>query len=188
MPTAVDTSFFGDFVLGDNIKRNVGTLGVLYASQSDEPSLERKGLYRKPIIITCVSIIEACLYDLVFRIRNYNREGVRGITSAVTGFLKSVPNDDFSFLIDQCKRHSLLGPRTDPIYEALSTLRDCRNRIHIQDKKRVLERRESSVFRRDRQILAERTLEQVLNLLSSEYHRDFDYVGGFELPWDTHFP
>jgi len=185
MPTHIPTSFCGAFLLGDNVNENVETLTIIYNHQLTLDVAGQRAM-RKPIILLCASITEAFMYDLVYRIRYFTREGVAGIPDAIATYLRGVPNDDFSFVIDQCKKHEIIGKKNDPIYNDLRLMRDLRNRIHIQNVKNILEQREHNVFTRDRQLLSEKTTEYVLKYLEKNYSRTFDAVGGVTLPWEPH--
>lgn len=187
MPLHISTSFCGNFMLGDNAKESVRALQLIYNQQltlCDEDA----ATLRKPLIVLCASITEAFLYDFVYRIRHFTREGVSGIADSITRKFRGMANDDFSFLIEQCQKHELLGARAEAIYDDLKVLRDLRNRIHIQNKKKLLEAREIHAFSERRQKLSERTLEYVLKYLERNYARKNDYVGGITLPWNAHVP
>ena len=136
------------------------------------------------------SICEAILHDLHFRMKVFTSEGVFGITDTVLTYVRGKRLDKFEQYIASAKKHRLLGPATDSIYDELEELRKLRNRIHIQNQ-RHFEADESAAFSQSRQVAAERVLEKLLRDLSAKHPRPPSvqgHVPDFRLPWEPHHP
>jgi hypothetical protein len=186
----VSAGFIGDFKLGDNINHNLRILAYLYQRQFD-PIDHDSHLLRKPVIVIIGSVCEAVLYDLHLRMKTYTNEGVRGIKASVLHYVRGKKLDKFDQYITSAKKHSLLGPSTDPIYAELDDLRKLRNRIHIQNEKSHFERDESRAFSSNRQKAAEKALEKLVKAISANHPRPLhasSFVDDFEFPWSEHFP
>ena len=186
----VSAGFMGDFKLGDNINHNLRILAYLYQRQADPHDIDA-WLLRKPIIIILGSVCEAILHDLHMRMKMYTNEGVRGIAISVFSYVRGKKIDKFEHYISSAKKHSLLGPPTEAIYDDLDQLRKLRNRVHIQNDKNDFEPNDSQAFSRDRQISGERTLEKLIKTISTKHPRPAGvsgHVNDFQLPWDEHFP
>jgi hypothetical protein len=91
----VSSNFIGNFKVGDNINHNLNILSLLYR-QFGQANDHDKRLLCKPIILIIVSIIEAILHDLHFRIRNNTFEGVRNIAETVADYVRGKHLDDGS--------------------------------------------------------------------------------------------
>ncbi|AZR41278.1 hypothetical protein [Marinobacter salarius] len=184
----VSSGFIGDFKTGDNIVYNLKTLNALYSAQGAASSSEAH-FFCKPITITMVSIIEALLHDLFFRVQSHTSEGVKNIADKVLSDIRSKTLDQLQTYITAAKKHDLLGAAGTELYEKLDELRKVRNRIHIQNVKQQLPRNESQVFTISRQKSTEAVLERVLKHVSDKYKRPEHIQGivdSFELPWDEH--
>jgi hypothetical protein len=83
---SIESTFIGNFKLGDNIVHNLNVLDLLYRVYAAEDN-GGKRLLCKPIILLLVSIIEAVLYDLHDRIRFFTIEGVKNIPVSVTQYI-----------------------------------------------------------------------------------------------------
>lgn len=185
----VSAQFIGVFKVGDNINHNLEILELLYRSQADATG-RHAHLLRKPIIVLLGSIGEAVLYDLHFRMRTYTHEGVLGIPASVLDRVRGKKLDKFELYISSAKKHELLGVKTDWIYDDLDTLRKLRNRIHIQNEKRDFEPNEWDAFSAPRQISAERSVEQLVKIISKNHPRPESvqgHVTDFRFPWNAHF-
>jgi len=187
----VNSSFIGNFKIGDNVNYNLNLLGILYRLQNEMPEHEKWAL-NKPITLMLISIIEVLLYDLHSRIRLFTVEGVENIATAAIKYIRRKGDriDKFEKYITSAKRHNLLKVSYPIIYDELQILRQVRNRIHIQNEKRQLEENESGVFSRERKILAEKSLEKVVKIIAANYSRNLSgsYVSNFNFPWSEHFP
>ena len=175
----------GSFKLGDNIVHNLAILRVLFASQAADLKAER--LLRKPIIVLIGAIAEAILYDLyVIKIATFTREGVPTIPKATLDDIRNKTIDEFAKYISHARSKGLLGGNSK-IYDDLDDLRKLRNRIHIQNTKQHFELDESKAFNRQRQKMAERTLEELISYMVKNYIRSKgrQSVADFCLPWDS---
>lgn len=146
---------------------------------------------RKPIILIIGGIAEAILHDLHQRMKLHTVEGVRGIRISILSYVRGKQIDKFEQYIASARKHTLLGPSTDPIYENLDNLRKLRNRVHIQNEKNHFEADDSQAFSLDRQRSAEKTVEKLVKTISANHPRDLHaqgFVSDFEFPWDEHSP
>ncbi|MGC2780595.1 MAG: hypothetical protein WA418_33660, partial [Bradyrhizobium sp.] len=135
-----------------------------------------------------VSIIDAVLFDLHWKIKTFTKEGVKNILKSSIEYVRTLKNmDTFEKHIVSARKHSLLGADA-PLYADLDTLRRLRNRIHIQNAKKDFERNEADAFNAARKLLAEKALEKTLRFMSANYARDLNMVNDFTLPWEPHFP
>lgn len=185
----VNAGFIGDFKLGDNINHNLSILAYLYQRQDDQLDTD-SWLLRKPIIIIIGSICEAILYDLHLRMKTYTVEGVRGVASSVLSYVRGKKIDKFELYISSAKKHSLLGSQAESIYNDLEELRKLRNRVHIQNEKNHFEPNDSQAYSSDRQVSAERALEKLTKVISTNHPRPAHascHVSDFQFPWDEHF-
>lgn len=185
----VNSGFIWRFKIGDNIVHNLNILSLLYQYSADGND-ESKGLLRKPIIITIVSIIEAMLYDFHLRARDFRHEGIAALSEAALTYIRQLANiDQFAACIATAKRHNLFDEEDGELYEQLDQLRRLRNRIHIQNAKGDFEPDESAAFSENRKTNAERALEKVAKKLANKYPRENHlqgYVGDFQMPWREH--
>jgi hypothetical protein len=118
-------------------------------------------------------------------------EGVRGIATSVLTYVRGKKIDKLAEYIASAKKHSLLGPPTESIYEDLDQLRKLRNRIHIQNEKNHFEPDDSRAFSLARQESSEQTLETLVKTISTNHPRPAGaqgFVADFELPWDERNP
>lgn len=188
MPTTINSSFIGNFKLGDNINHSLATLEALYAAMNAAPDY-KGSLFRKPITVLNISLIEAVLYDFHNRMRNFVREGVVNVKPEVLVYVRELRKiDELGVYIASARKHDFFDLKDTNFYDCLDELRKLRNRIHIQNTKNHFEPDDSIAFSNDRMVLSQQALEQVMRTMSAKYSRDKRFVADFELPWDTHFP
>lgn len=183
---SLKSGFIGRFHCGDNIAFNLEILGELYSTGLNQ---KPKPILYKPCIVTMVSIVEAILFDLHHRMKWNRKEGVAGLSQKVLSYIRGKQIDRFESLLASCKKHNILNNQFIDLYQELDTLRKARNRIHIQDEKRILEKYEKDVFTRDRLIASERSLEATIKIIKKNHSRE-DYLHhtpNFDLPWKEHF-
>jgi hypothetical protein len=186
----VSSGFIGNFKLGDNINHNLSVLALLYRYYGKEDQ-NGKGLLRKPIIITLVSIIEAVLHDFHGRIRIFTYEGVVNLPSDIANYVRSkTMKDELGKYIASAKKHNLFAAQNVGFYDLLDELRRLRNRVHIQNTKDDFEPDDWNAFTEVRKEKAEKSLEKTLKIMAAKYPRPKHargYVTDFELPWPAHF-
>jgi hypothetical protein len=188
MTVIIRSKFIGDFKLGDNINHNLDILTLLYKQYNDGDETQ-KSLLCKPITLLLVSIVDAVLYDLHWRVKTFTKEGVANILKSSIEYIRTLKKmDTLEKYIASAEKHSLLGPAGSPIYADLGTLRRLRNRIHIQNTKKDFEPDEVIAFNTARKLLAEKAVENTLRTMAEKYARDTNFVNDFTLPWDAHFP
>lgn len=186
----VNSGFIGDFKLGDNINHNLEILEYLYARMAD-PADHDSWVLRKPAVIIIGSICEAILHDLHMRINVFTREGVTGMATSVLSHVRGKKLDKFEKYIASAKKHKLLGPSSDAIYNDLEELRKLRNRVHIQNEKGHFEPDDGRAFNSRRQESAEKALEKLIKTVAINHPRPAHAAGhvqDFNLPWHEHYP
>jgi len=182
----VSSGFIGIFKTGDNINYNLNCLRELYEAQRASPA-QNKHLFCKPITLILVSIIEALLHDLFFRIVNYTNEGIKNIASETLKKIRNKKIDQLETYVASAKKYNLLDAIGTGLYDHLDSLRKLRNRIHIQNTKYYHPLDESRAFTMAQQRIAEEVLERILKLSSEKYQRPDHargFINDFELPWD----
>lgn len=189
----IETNFIGDFNIGDNINYNLDLLSELYAFQN-QLSGEKRALIIKPITITITSIIEAVLYDFINRSREFVIEGVEGITEEEQERVKNMNGDKLNTYISflQGKNGlSIFDHYEGDFYGTLTSLKDWRNRIHIQNDSNKKPFKEIEIYTPRMQGKAEQVLEFILLTLSENHSRPDDlgrYIRDFALPWEAKYP
>lgn len=185
----INSSFIGQFKIGDNINYNLEVLAALYKAQRDVSETEQY-LFNKPITITIASIAEAILCDFHSRIRSLVVEGVPSLAERVVDAIRKKQIDDFKKYVQSARKNDLLHEGNSTLYDELEELTTVRNRIHIQNKKGELHSDEIQVFTDARRIRAERTLERLMKNMMTHHARGegMHYVQDFVIPWEERFP
>ncbi len=162
--------FFWDFKRMDNVNYNFEIVEVLYQAKKRDNNDSR---YNKPITLLLIAMIECMLYDFVTRVRGRTTDPLPNVTTQVISFFRDKREaDELKILIPQVEKQNLLRAAVnDTIYADLENLRQVRNRIHIQNKHRVLHRDESHVFTAVTLQCAERCFERVCETLCNVYPR-----------------
>ncbi|MBY0544387.1 MAG: hypothetical protein K2Q14_02440 [Gammaproteobacteria bacterium] len=147
---------------------------------------------RKPITVFIVAILEAALDDLFYKIRDYTREGVPGLSDDIITKVRSNTSSyrKFKSQIKFAKNHDFFNVAGTNFYTVMDELRNIRNRMHIQNNYRDTPFGENLVFTEGRLIQAEKVCEHTLAKMSenfprSQYNRG--YVDDFILPWNSHY-
>jgi hypothetical protein len=188
MAVTIESKFIGDFKIGDNINHNLKILEVMYKQYAAASDADKK-LLCKPIVLLLVSLVDAVFYDLHKRIKTFTREGVENIIASSIEYIRTRKKmDDLEKYIASAKKHGLIEPSTDKLYDDLDELRKLRNRIHIQNTKDYPPRNERDAYTADKKLLAEKAVEKVFRVMAKKYARKLDHVDNFTLPWEPHFP
>ena len=182
----VESSFIGDFKLGDNICHNLSIAEVLYDTFEQSDDHDRR-LLCKPIIVLLASIVEAVLHDFHKPVKTFTIEGVKNLTADAIDYIRLAEIDDFAKYIDSAKKQKLFGEADKAFYERMHDVRKLRNRVHIQNEKKYTPRNEYDAFTPEAKLLTEQVLEKTLRTLAANFARDHDYVAEFVLPWNAHF-
>lgn len=180
----IKSDFIGKFKIGDNINHNLEILAVLYQhfGQGDK---REKALLCKPIIILLVSIADAIVYDLFWRVRVHTVEGVPKLSKQVRDKIMAKKFDKFANRLAFAKETKIFGASPD-LYGRLESLTRLRNRIHIQNEKNAFEADEIEAFTIRRKRIAEMAVEQLMRLLTKKFKRKKGargYVRKFQCPW-----
>src|SRR5712692_5630243 len=127
MTVIIQSKFVGDFKLGDNINHNLEILALLY-KHYNEGDATQKRLLCKPIILLVVSIVDAVLHDLHWRVKTFTKEGVANILKSSIEYIRGLKKmDRFEKHIASAKQHGLIDPPNSAFYTELDELRRLRN-------------------------------------------------------------
>jgi hypothetical protein len=118
-------NFIGDFKVGDNILVNGNALCRLSATNENDT-------FNKLMVVQAASIVEAALDQIIYRVRNYTREGVHSIPMEDLYKIRGTKIERFNNIIQAMKTYKLLDGLGGTIYDDLHRLRKLRNRVHIQ--------------------------------------------------------
>jgi hypothetical protein len=180
-------SFIWTFKISDNIIYN---LNLIVRLVRDHNNLQGRD-YNKPILILCVSVIEAMLVDFLERLdsatRHFpsklsvDRENIKAelnrkqcdFQSIYEGQVykyKRLQNFGYKDLIEFYEHFHLLG-KSPLNYRVLQDLGRFRNRVHIRNYFSNFERDESQVFSERRTQAAINIMVSVFKYLSENYPR-----------------
>ena len=118
-------NFIGDFKVGDNILVNADALCRLSTTNENNA-------FNKLMVVQAGSIVEAALDQIIYRVRNYTREGVPSIPVEDIYKIRGAKDQRFNNIIQAMKTYKLLDGLGGTIYDDLHRLRKLRNRVHIQ--------------------------------------------------------
>ena len=118
-------NFIGDFKVGDNIVANAKALCRLSATNENNT-------FNKLMVVQEGSIVEAALDQIIYRAKNYAREGVPNIPADDLKKIRDTEIERFNNIIQAMKTHKLFDGLGGTIYDDLHRLRELRNRVHIQ--------------------------------------------------------
>lgn len=184
----INSSFIGNFKLGDNICFNLAILRTLYNYRAAGNAQQRLHL-QKLIIVLNTSIIEAVLCDFHDRVKTFTREGVANLAADVIAYIQGKQIDELEKYIASARKHDFFDQNDTAFYDRLDELRKIRNRVHIQNKKNHFEPDDNVAFSAARLTLSEQALELVMRTMARKYPRpQHNFVQDFELPWNAHFP
>lgn len=176
--------FFWDFKRMDNVNYNFSIVEILY---KDRKINGDNRLYNKPITVILVSIIECILYDFVQRVTQHSREAIPNMEEAIIDDTRAKELDMLEPLIAHTKKCNLLrAGQDDNIYDDLDLLRKVRNRVHIQNTSKQLDKNEYGVYTDENRKLAEGCLIRVCEVLCHVYprpNREFLSMSYFPEPW-----
>jgi len=177
MSHTISVNFFSDFKMGDNVLYNLSVLEALYQNKNV--------VLVKPKIVIQVSLIEACLYDFIYRIRNQTiefqyleasiRENIRGHSENSAYKLER--------MIKRCSQQ-LIMPQNDAFWDAFDELRILRNRTHIQNQHNKWPPDEKDGFTTENLNKAETSVDAFFRWMQGEYPRP-GHIQTFDLifPW-----
>lgn len=160
--------FFWSFKRMDNVNYNFRIMKLLYA----EKKKNQNPLFIKPIMIILISIIECMLYDFIIRIQTHATDKIPNLEEDMINEIKNKEIDQFEAIIAQIRKQNLLrASTTSNVYSDLDLLRKMRNRVHIQDTAKDLDKDDYNVFTEGNLKLAEKILERVCEVLCNVYPR-----------------
>jgi acetolactate synthase small subunit len=93
--------FVGDFEVADNIVRNGDALCKLSAANENL-------VFNKLMVIQASSIVEAGLDQIIYRAKNYNREGVPNISEEDRLAIAATTVEKFNNIIQTMKKYKIL--------------------------------------------------------------------------------
>jgi hypothetical protein len=187
----IDSHFIGNFKDGDNICYNLNVLRVLY-DQSKNVNSPDLMYTRKPKIVFIVSVIEAALDDLFYKIRNYTVESVPNVPNEVFDKVRKNTKSysKFENQIKLAEKYDFFDVKETNFYDALDALRKLRNRIHIQNNLRYKPLNEAVAFTDSELVKSQKICEFILRKMASKFPRQVtarDYVDDFYLPWEAYY-
>lgn len=101
----IQSNFIGKFKTGDNINLNFFILEGLYKSYDEYEKLKHSkdeyNIFIKPITIEILFILEAVIWDFIWRIQHFTVEGVAGINSKTLADIKRKKITDFRKCLEQ---------------------------------------------------------------------------------------
>ena len=115
---------FGDLKIADNASYNAQLLSDLVKANDDCK-------FNKPILLQAASLIEVVSRQIFYRAKNYNIEGVPNISEEDRQKIETKNIDNFSVIIDNLEKYSVLDGLGAETYNELHQLRKFRNKIHI---------------------------------------------------------
>jgi hypothetical protein len=176
--------FFWDFKRMDNVNYNFQILEMLSRLKKEK---NNSPLFNKSIVLQLISIIECILYDLIRRIAEHSHERIPFLDPEAITHTKSKTLDEFNAIISHIKKHNYLDvPKDGKLYVELESLRILRNRIHIQNHPKKLDKDECNIWTEANIVLAGRVLRDVVDVLISKYPRPgrtLVSISGFPNPW-----
>lgn len=176
------SDFVFSFGVGDNIVYNADVLCKLAEANTD-------CRLNKMITLQVGSILEAALFEIIFRAKYCNREGVPNISEDDRSSIAGKQVDKFNNAIDVLGRYSVLNGLGGNIYCSLHKLRRYRNKIHIHSFIKDVSHKEFEAFSQALTGWAMDLNLRVLTHLNSEFARPRHlrgYVQPFWVP--TGFP
>lgn len=172
----IEANFIGDFKVGDNIACNCEMLCELVGANST-------GKLNKVIVLQAVSILEACMSEIIFRAQEFNREGVPKISEEDQKQIKDKKYDKLATITDAFRKYKLLDGLGKGVYENIHLLRKYRNKVHIQnDVKDLAERNECNIFDDDFTKFALEKVIEIVQFLSGNLSRP-DHIKGHVRPF-----
>lgn len=185
MTFKIKANFIDVYKIGDNINYNLKILKELYIHY--DSSVNKRFLI-KPIVIINTSIAEALLFDFIeYRIRHGNKS--ERIFEHLIDALLEKKLDKFQHYIAQAEKYDFFAMKDTGFYKAMDSLRQKRNRIHIQNRPFKEPAGEYGIFDEKTKILSEKIVEKIMGTLSSRFPRreEYHFVSDFEMPWEKHF-
>ena len=177
MSHTISANFFSDYKMGDNIKYNLSVLKALY--QNEDVVLV------KPKIVIQVSLIEACLYDFIYRIRTQTTE-FQYLEASIREKIRGRSENkiyDLQVMIKLCKQ-KLIMQQNDAFWDTFDELRKLRNRTHIQNRHNNWPPDEQYGFTTENLNKAETAVDDFFEWMQDEYPRP-GHIQTFDLkfPW-----
>ncbi len=163
----IEVTFIGDYKLGDNIAYNFKILQALYNAQAQLSNDHERCLLNKPITVILISIIEALLHDFFFRIKSHTSENSINLPKSVLDEIRTKKHNKFNHYIDAITKYGTSfdsKAKIKKFHAGLTKLQQLRNRVHIQNTRKQLEKDEVKAFTAEKKVLAEKYLEFFLGV------------------------
>lgn len=175
--------FFWNFKRMDNANYNFSIAETLFEIKNKNHSLQ----LNKPITLLLVSIIECILYDFIQRIQGHVHEAIPNIDEKIINDTRNKTCEKFNVLIAHIEKHDLLDISNNPeIYSNLNSAQILRNRIHIQNQHKQLDKDETKIWTDANVLLISNLLENICRVFSSMYprpKRELISISDFPKPW-----
>jgi hypothetical protein len=123
------------------------------------------------MVVQAGSITEAALQQIIYRAREFKREGVVDITEDDRLAIAAKQIEKFDVIIDVMEKYKILNGLGEGIYKDLHKLREYRNKVHIQLDVEGASRDENVVFSDAICTWALKFNMQVLKHLNEKYPR-----------------
>ena len=158
--------FIGDFKVGDNLVRNADALCKLSAANE-------KDVFNKLLVIQAGSIVEAALHEIIYRAKNFTKEGVPNISQEDRDELATRKVEQFNAIIDVMKKYDILKGLGAGIYDEIHKLRKYRNKVHIQADVEIkdISRDENTAFSKEIVAWSLELTVRVLKHLNAQFSR-----------------
>ena len=141
MPTTIKCNFYANFITSDNIQHNLESLDKLYDLWDEH------NLLIKPKIVIIGSIIEASLFDFVYRIKTHTKE-FKALPEEKLRYVRALGKNHARHaekLADICTNGLILSSDSK-FWDDVTKIRYLRNRTHIQNEKGHLPKHENEAF------------------------------------------
>lgn len=154
----------------DNVNYNFKIVELLYKAKQQNGNDPH---FNKPIILILMAIVECMMYDLIKRITQHRNDPFPNMDFSIVSFFRVTPETDFfEKLINRFQSQNLFRVLPgDSLYDDLEQLRKVRNRLHIQNRRNLLDKDEYNVFTSIELSRAERSFERVCEILCNTYPR-----------------
>lgn len=184
----IQSRFYTTFKTGDNAAYNAKILRLLYKCQK-RAAPKNRPYFAKPIIIQIASIVETVMYDLRSRFVICHQEVKTQFDQSIIANIKKLDKEPkFNQLVAALTQTKIIDSEDKFVVKAIS-MKNLRDRVHIQNTRSKGERDEEEAFTLEKQIEAEQVLEKTLKAFEKNCSRDQStwHVQNINLPWKPHY-
>lgn len=127
----IPCNFVGRFKVGDNLSYNCRVLCDLVEANEDD-------CFAKMIVLQAGAILEAAMIEVIYRAQQFNLEGVPNIVEEDRLKIEDTTIEKFAIAIDILRKYQVWDAAGPDIYEEMHRLRKYRNKIHIQERVKIV--------------------------------------------------